>query len=303
MFNKMLQNQTLPTESVAQRIFVISKESSTEKSFAFVRKRFLSRQVGVEMTSGDTSAADFTGRKILFLIVFLLLAAIANAQTGKEILAKIDSVMNAPKDMTAIEKMTLRDKDGSQKDRDTKIYQKGSEWRLIRFLKPADVRGVSFLRLASDRMYLYLPAFRKVRRIASSVKNEDFMGTDFSYEDMSQSSYSDDYTAKLLKKENDQYVLELKPKPDADVSYDKLILYADQSNYVYRKIEYYNNGKQLKVLTVDNIEKFDNYWFGKKMEMRNLKKDHRTILILNDIKFDQGLSNKIFTERNLKRPE
>ncbi|VAX16735.1 hypothetical protein MNBD_IGNAVI01-2657 [hydrothermal vent metagenome] len=240
---------------------------------------------------------------ILLLIMFLLLTTTANAQTGKEILAKVDSVMNAPKDMTAIEKMTLTDKNGSQKDRDTKIYQKGKEWRLIRFLKPADVRGVGFLRLAPDRLYLYLPAFRKVRRIASSVKNENFMGTDFSYEDMSQSSYSNDYTAELLKKENNRYVLELSPKPDADVSYEKLILYVDQSNYVYHKIEYYNNGKQIKVLTIDNIEKIDNYWFGKKMEMRNLKNDHRTTLTLTDIKFDQGLSDKIFTERNLKRPE
>ncbi|GMR25697.1 MAG: outer membrane lipoprotein-sorting protein [Ignavibacteria bacterium] len=241
--------------------------------------------------------------RILFVAVFLMLTTIANAQTGNEILAKVDSVMNAPKDMTAIEKMTLTDKDGSQKDRDTKIYQKGSEWRLVRFLTPADVKGVGFLRLASDRLYLYLPAFRKVRRIASSVKNENFMGTDFSYEDMSQSSYSNDYTAKLLKKENDQYILELTPKPNADVSYEKLILYVDQSNYVYRKIEYYNNGKQIKVLTVDNIEKIDNYWFGKKMEMRDLKKDHRTTLTLTEIKFDQGLSDKVFTERNLKRPE
>ena len=248
----------------------------------------------------------YTGNRtyrIMFFIVSLILTTIATAQTGKEILAKVDSVMNAPKDMTAIEKMTLTDSDGSQKDRDTKIYQKGSEWRLVRFLKPADVRGVGFLRLAPDRLYLYLPAFRKVRRIASSVKNENFMGTDFTYEDMSQSSYGNDYTSKLIKEENNQFVLELKPKPNADVSYEKLILFVDQQNYVYRKIEYYKNGKQVKVLTIDNIEKIDNYWFGKKMEMRNLKNDHRTTLTLTDIKFDQGLSDKVFTERNLKRPE
>jgi len=50
--------------------------------------------------------------QILFVIVFLILTTIANAQTGKEILAKVDSVMNAPKDMTAIEKMTKNDTDG-----------------------------------------------------------------------------------------------------------------------------------------------------------------------------------------------
>ena len=111
------------------------------------------------------------------------------------------------------------------------------------------------------------------------------------------------YTTLFRSQENNQYVLELKQKPNADVSYEKLILYIDKSNYIYRKVEYYNNDKQVKVLTVDNIEKIDNYWFGKKMEMRNLKNDHRTTLILTEIKFDQGLPDKIFTERNLKRPE
>ncbi len=258
---------------------------------------------GRQVPSGESCYAGKRIYQILFVIVFLILTTIANAQTGKEILTKVDSVMNAPKDMTAIEKITLTDKDGFQKERNIKMYQKGSELRLVKFLKPADVRGVGFLRLASDRLYLYLPAFHRVRRIASSIKNENFMGTDFSYKDISQSSYSNDYTAELLRKENNRYILELKPKPNADVSYDKLIVYVDQSNYIYRKIEYYNKGKLFKVLTVDNIEKIDGYRFGKKIEMYNVKKDHRTTLTLTNIKFDQGLSDKVFTERNLKRPE
>jgi len=247
-------------------------------------------------------------RKHVFLLLVIFVAlqfsTSSSAQDGTTILTRIDSVSNAFKDMTAVEKMSLIGKNGSQKQRDTKIYQKGTELRLVRFLSPADVRGVGFLRLAEDRLYLYLPAFRKVRRIASSVKNENFMGTDFSYEDMSQSEYARDYTARLLPAQNNQYVLELAPRPAADVSYSKLVMYADQSNYVLRRIEYFNkSGKLEKVLTVDNAEKIKGYWFGKRMEMRTVKNDHRTVLELSDIEFDQGLPDDFFSKRNLKRTE
>jgi outer membrane lipoprotein-sorting protein len=225
------------------------------------------------------------------------------SQDAQTILARVDSVMNAPKDMVAVEKMTLIDKDGSEKVRELKMYQKGSEWRLVRFLTPADVRGVSFLRLAEDRMYLYMPAFRKVRRIASSIKNQDFMGTDFSYEDMSQTRFATDYEAKLVSSDSgDLYVLELTPKSGADVSYSKLVLYVRKDNFVYTKVEYYNKaGKLEKVLTVDDIEKVGRYWVGKRMEMKNLRKNHRTVLNLSEIQFDQGLKDSVFSQRNLKR--
>lgn len=223
--------------------------------------------------------------------------------TGDEILAKVDSVLNAPKDMVAIEKMTLIEKEGTQKVRDLKFYQKG-QWRLVRFLTPADVKGVGFLRLAEDRMYLYMPAFRKIRRIASHVKNERFMGTDFSYEDMSETEYTDNYVAKLSKDEPDQYVLELTPKPKTDVSYSKLVITVDKSTFFYTRIEYYSKRDRLqKILNVENMEKIGGYWMGKTMVMETVKSGHKTVLELAKIEYDTGLSDKIFTQRNLKRAE
>ncbi len=240
---------------------------------------------------------------LTLLLPYLFIATVA-AQDGGAILAKADSTANAFRDMTAVEKMTLVDKDGSQKEREVKIYQKGSDRRLVRFLSPADVRGVGFLRLAEDRLYLYLPAFRKVRRIASSIKNENFMGTDFSYEDMSRNEYGKDYKARLIETRENQFVLELTPLPGADVPYGRLVVFVDTSNYVVRKVEYYNAaGKRQKILTIDNVDRIDGYWFGRRMEMQNIKDKHRTVLELSEIKFDQNLPGSLFSERNLKRPE
>jgi len=243
--------------------------------------------------------------KIYFLLaLFALFAGNALAQSDEVILTRVDSVLSAAKDMVAAENMTLIDKDGSQKIREIKIYQKGGEKRLVRFLSPADVRGVGFLRLSKDRLYLYLPAFRRVRRIASSVKNENFMGTDFSYEDMSQSKYGKDYAAKSLRQTAEQYILELIPRPDADVSYGKLVLYADKSNYVVRKVEYYTPAGALqKIMKIDDIKKIDGYWFGARMEMQTVRNGHRTLLELSKVQFDRGLKDSFFSERNLKRIE
>jgi outer membrane lipoprotein-sorting protein len=255
------------------------------------------------------NTAMFTKPFAFTLFLFVLFGGLAflqpvKAQNATAILAKVDSVQNAFADMTANEQMIITDANGSQKERTLRINQKGSELRMVRFLEPADVRGVGFLRVASDRLYLYLPAFRRVRRIASSAKNENFMGTDFSYEDMSQSTYADDYNAGDLNRQQGRWILTLSPKPGADVSYGKLILYVDPANYVVRKVEYFedNDSAPVKELLVDDVRQIEGYWMGRTMEMIDLRDQHRTRLELEDIAFDQGLSESFFSERNLKRP-
>ncbi len=226
----------------------------------------------------------------------------AFALTGDEVLKRAEDVMNAPKDRTLTERMVLLKANGSQKERTIVAYQKGTDKRLIVFLTPADVKGVGFMSLTENTMYLYMPAFRKIRRIASHVKNEEFMGTDFSYEDLAETEYTDEYAAVLEKEEPDRYVLELTPKPDADVSYSKLKMWVDKENFVPVRMEYFSKGgKRIKVLTSENVEKVDGYWVPMKMTMETLKSEHRTLLEVTEVKHDSGLSDEFFTKRNLKK--
>ncbi|MFV1979896.1 MAG: outer membrane lipoprotein-sorting protein [Rhodothermia bacterium] len=240
------------------------------------------------------------------LLMSAFLTSRAPAQDAAAALARIDSVSNSAKDMTAREEMILIDRDGSQKTRTIRMYQKGSELRMVQFESPADVRGVGFLRRASDQLYLYLPAFRKVRRISSSATNENFMGTDFTYEDMSQNTYAADYEATALRSEGQEegrYALDLIPKPGAGVSYGRLVLYADSSNDVLRRVEYYGRTDVVKkVLTIDDIQQIDGYWIGNRMSMQNQKTDHSTVLVLTEVEFDLGLKDEFFSQRMLKRP-
>lgn len=225
------------------------------------------------------------------------------AQDGITLLARVDSVMNAPLDQTAVERMTLIDRDGSEKERELRFYQKGSEKRLVRFVKPADVRGVAFLRLADDRMYLYLPAFRRVRRIASSIKNEGFMGTDFSYEDLSQTSYSEDYDVTAVSRGTGSYTLTLERKAGADVSYTRLVMQLNDADWVARKIDYFDeSGERIKTYTATEVRQIDGYAYVTRMEMVTWRSGHRTVLELEDLVLDSGLSDDLFTQRSLKRP-
>jgi len=241
--------------------------------------------------------------KIGLTATFLcLIAGSAFALTGDEILKKAEDALNAPKDRTVKQRMILIKSDGSEKERSIIAYQRGSDKRLVIFLAPADVKGVGFLSLSEEQMYLYLPAFRKVRRIASHIKNEDFMGTDFSYEDMSETEFTDEYSAKLEKEEENQYILELEPRSKADVSYSKLRMWIDKKTFVPVKTEYFSKqGNLIKRSVTENIKNMDGYWFPMKWTMETLKSGHRTILEMLEIKHDSGLSDKFFTQRNLKK--
>ncbi|MBL7075297.1 outer membrane lipoprotein-sorting protein [candidate division KSB1 bacterium] len=241
---------------------------------------------------------------LLTAIFTLVLFAGVEAQelTAVDILKKADAVVNAPKDQKMLSKMILIDKDGWEKVRETEMYQKGDDKRLVRFLSPADQKGIAFLGLPNDVQYLYLPAFKKVRRIASHVKNTKFAGTDFTYDDLSAFKFAEEYDPKLLGTTGECYLLELTPKPDVKKDYGKLKMWVRKDNFYPVKIEYYNKGGRLwKIMERRKLKKQGNYWYTEEMEMKDVKQKHSTKMLVDKMEFDTGLTDKLFTQRYLKR--
>lgn len=219
------------------------------------------------------------------------------AQDALTVLKNMDAVLYAPKDMTGTHTIILIDKNGKQETREAYIEQKGTDKRLMRFTAPASQAGIAVLALPDDVMYMYLPAFGRERRIASSVKNQNFAGTDFSYDDMEAKPYADKYTPKLLQPQGDTYVLELVPKGNSD--YSRIIAYINKTNYYPEKMEFYDRGNTRIKEAVYTFEKVGKYWSTKEIEMTDLKKDHKTIMQMSDVKYDTGLSDDDFTVRKL----
>ncbi len=235
----------------------------------------------------------------------LLIPLSSLAITGDEILTKVDETFSAPRDQEMTMVMTLVDKRGNKKVRKMKVWQKTipgkDDWRLIKFISPPDVRGVGFLVLADDRMYLYMPAFKKVRRIASHTKNESFMGSDLSYDDMSTSHYEKHYTAEIVKEDENFYYLKAERKKGSDKPYPTMDLKIDKRSWFPVEIKKYDEGGNLWKVFRAKHRKIGKYWAMVEMEVEDVKKEHRTLLKMENIEFDTGLPDKLFTQRNLKR--
>ena len=240
---------------------------------------------------------------IMIVFAFTIFSHVqAQELSALEVLKKSDSVINAPQDQSIKMKLILIDKDGDEKERELSMIQKGGEKRMIKFLSPADQRGIAFLDLPDDVMYLYLPAFKKVRRIAGHIKNQKFAGTDMTYDDMGTLNFAEEYNPKFIEKTEGVFVLELIPKEGIQKDYRKLIMWIKEDNFYQIEIEYYDkSGKLVKRMERRRIEKVGNYWLAKEFEIHDLKDDHRTKAVLMEVKFDTGLNDELFTQRYLKR--
>jgi outer membrane lipoprotein-sorting protein len=237
----------------------------------------------------------------VFLAVTLVSGA-AGALSGEEILKKVDQAEYGAKDTVAELKMVLVDKDGGTSERRMKILQKGDEQRLVKFLAPADVKGIGFLDAGEDKMYLYMPAFHKIRRIAGHVKNDSFAGTDFSYDDMSSERFSLKFDVSEKTEEGEHYVMILKSKPGRDWDYSKLKVWVRKKDFMFDKAIYFDKkGVAWKQFIRKEFKPVGKYTQSFWAEMTDLKKDHKTQMIVESVKCDTGLKDRTFSKRQLNR--
>jgi len=252
------------------------------------------------------------------LISSLLLSSLF-AITGKEIAQKVHDRDDGD-NSTARMKMILIDKNGKKRVRDLKTFTKDKgidRLKIMFFLSPADVKGTGFLTYdyddssADDDQWLYLPELKKVKRIASSDKSSSFMGSDFTYSDMTLRNV-DDYTYKIMKevlvggkKSWQMLVIPKNDKIIAETGYTKSIVFVRQDNFIIvQALHYIKLGKKLKYMKVTGLEKIEGVWTITKMQMvtKKAKKTlHKTILEFSKVKYNQNLDENFFATRTLER--
>ena len=240
---------------------------------------------------------------LIFLFFSTLIYESIQAQSAEALLQNMDFLIAAPKDKEANVLMIIKDKNGIVKEREAVLKQKGKYKKLYRYTKPEKQAGIATLSLPDNVIWLYMPAFGKAIRISLLSKSQAFNGTDFSQEDMSGIPYSDRYEPSLMSDPNDEnYQLELRPKSKKS-KYAKIILTMDKNHYYPVKMEYYNKADKLIKIANFKYQKQGAYWFAKEVMMTTVLKEHSTTIVLSDVKFDQGLSDALFTIENLKQEQ
>jgi len=238
-------------------------------------------------------------------LLCLVMASPAPAMDGNALLKKVDEVQAASKDSVGNVTMTLVDKGGQTKERTMKVwrrhYKDRDDWSVLKFTAPADIRNLGFLSLADDKMYLYLPAFDRVRRIASHARKESFAGSDLSNDDLSTGKYSSHYDARTSKEEGGVYVLDLKRKPSSERIYPRVIAWVNKKDFTVSRMELYDDGNKLWKSSEIKNEQVQGYWTPMEIRMTDVTKSHTTIMKITKIEYDKNLEDSIFTERYLKR--
>jgi outer membrane lipoprotein-sorting protein len=256
-------------------------------------------------------------RSMTLLLLALIVPALALAgpaeDKGLEIAKEADRRDAGYGDTTADMNMILRNKRGQESKRELEIRTlevKGDgDKSLTVFHSPRDVRGTALLTFSHgaqpDEQWLYLPALRRVKRIASNNKSGPFMGSEFAYEDLS-SQEVEKYTYKYIKDEKldgvDCFLIERYPV-DKDSGYTKQQLWLDKDEYRARKIDYYDRkGQLLKTFKASGYQKYlDKYWRADKMNMVNHQTGKSTELIWSNYKFKTGLKDDDFTRTRLQQ--
>ncbi|MBA4387539.1 MAG: outer membrane lipoprotein-sorting protein [Verrucomicrobia bacterium] len=262
----------------------------------------------------ERNRKEFNMKYAAVLIIALGFATgVATAQeklTGRQIAEKVYA-RNDGTDSVARVEMTLFDKSGAERKRqlDMKSKDRGDlSDSFIEFTAPADIAGTRFLTLDNktedDIQYLFLPAVGRARRIVGGQKDQSFVNTDFTYEDMTRRSPEEDNQT-LLKEEKwegfDCYVVEMTSiKPD-DSQYSKTITWIDKQSFVAVRVDFYDKkGEKTKQLTVKKLEQKSGIWTVMEAVMENFKRKTKTVLKTTEMKYNSGLEDKIFTLRNLE---
>lgn len=244
----------------------------------------------------------------LLIFVLFFMGRLVFALTAQEILDEVEARRTQFTTQKTVGKLVLVDASGKEETREMVMYLKdeGDDKTsvIFRFLSPADVKGVTLLSLRSgEKIYLYMPAYKKVRLIAGSSKSEKFMGTDFSYDDLSAGYGKEDYDSTLQGEDEANYYLELVPKKP-DSKYGKLVMVVDKERFYFKKIDFFDTAGNLwKTLEVHEVrEKEDGSIQILKLSLKDVKENHVTRMEASSIEENIPLPDDFFSVRTIQRP-
>jgi outer membrane lipoprotein-sorting protein len=253
-------------------------------------------------------------RLVLFILLFQTQAfAETPEERGLAIAQKIEQREDSFEDVTVHMQMILHNRHGEESRRELQVLTlempDDGDKSVSIFDEPRDIKGTALLtfshKTGADDQWLFLPALKRVKRIASADKSGSFMGSEFAYEDIA-SQEVEKYTYKYLGDEPyegaDCFKVERYPV-DRYSGYKRQQVWIDKAEYRVMKVDYYDRKESLlKRLTFHSYRKYlDQYWRPDEMRMVNHQNGKSTRLLWSDYQFRKGLNRSDFTPEGLKR--
>jgi hypothetical protein len=249
-------------------------------------------------------------------MIAALLPLQALAISGEEVMKESQAAFLYPgKDFKARVVMKLINKEGQARVRELTMLRKnagaalGEQKYFMYFFQPADVKDMTFMinkyPARDDDRWMFIPAINMVKRIAAQDKRSSFVGSDFTYEDVSGRDIEDDNH--VIEREEkvgnrDCYVVRSTPK-GADADFGHKLTWVDKASFLPLKEEQYDKrGAPYKQFTADELAEVKGFPTVVRRTMRNLQTGHRTEVAYVKTDYNLGLEESLFSERFLRRP-
>jgi hypothetical protein len=223
------------------------------------------------------------------------------AKGAQAVVAAGDQNHNKAKTMVWHFKMTLKPVSGASRTMEFKVWQKGRTKRLVRFLSPGNIKGMSVLMQSPKVMYVYSPETDNARRVANHAKRQSFLGSDVSLSDMAVVDYAATYDASFGKETPVYQELVLNKKAGANVDWAKLKVRINKKSLTFSRIEYYAKGRLLKVQQRTRFSVWKGAPTYRRSTFIDMKTKHRTILDMLSQEINKPLPSSMFKKRALIR--
>ncbi len=242
-------------------------------------------------------------RSTLFLSAIIFFFVDAMAEDPQEILRRVEDNMRGNTSYTELTMTTIRPR--FTREISMKSWSLGEDYAIILITAPARDQGTAFLKRGRE-IWNFVPSIERTVKMPPSMMSQSWMGSDFSNDDLVRgTSTIDDFTHRLLRSENmnglDCWVLELKPKPDAPVVYDKVVYWVAKQYFLPLRVENYDEfGNLANTINFREIKRMGGRDFPTIMEViPATRSGQRTILTTTKADFGISLTPGFFTLQNL----
>lgn len=246
-------------------------------------------------------------RNLAVLIIFVLqpFTWVAFAQNATDIIRQMDEKMRGESLEAEISMTIVRP--GWERTISMKSWSRGTEYSLILITAPARDEGTAFLKRGNE-IWNWVPTVGRTIKMPPSMMMQSWMGSDFTNDDLvRESSVVTDYEHELVGEETIEgrecYKIEMTPKPDAPVVWDRVDVWVSKDEYLQLKAEFYDEfGDLINVMRGMNVKEFDGRMIPSKMEMIPQDKEgHKTVMEYRSMQFNEGIPESFFSVQNMRR--